>query len=66
LVSVSCQVASEENKGLYRRRSWTRAEERGKKNFEKEILKIGSAIGNTFKKITEKGSEKPSDQKPTK
>jgi peptidoglycan hydrolase CwlO-like protein len=29
------------------------------KNIEKEIPKIGSAIGNTFKKITEKGTEKP-------
>jgi hypothetical protein len=28
-------------------------------NVEKEIPKIGSAIGNTFKKITEKSSEKP-------
>ena len=27
-------------------------------NVEKEIPKIGSAIGNTFKKITEKSSEK--------
>ena len=36
------------------------------KNIEKEIPKIGSAIGNTFKKITEKGSEKPSNQKPAK
>ena len=29
------------------------------KNVEKEIPKIGSAIGNAFKKITEKGTEKP-------
>ena len=29
-------------------------------NVEKEIPKFGSAIGNAFKKITEKGSEKPS------
>jgi predicted transcriptional regulator len=28
-------------------------------NVEKEIPKIGSAIGNTLKKITEKGTEKP-------
>lgn len=35
-------------------------------NIEKEIPKIGSAIGNTFKKITEKGAEKPSGQKPVK
>ena len=28
-------------------------------NVEKEIPKIGSAIGNAVKKITEKGSEKP-------
>lgn len=35
-------------------------------NIEKEIPKIGSAIGNAAKKITEKGSEKPSAQKPAK
>lgn len=29
------------------------------KNVEKEIPKVGSAIGNAFKKITEKGTEKP-------
>jgi len=29
-------------------------------NIEKEIPKFGSAVGNAFKKITEKGSEKPS------
>ena len=29
------------------------------KNVEKEIPKIGSAIGNAFKKITENGTEKP-------
>lgn len=28
------------------------------KNVEKEIPKLGSAIGNAFKKVTEKGSEK--------
>jgi peptidoglycan hydrolase CwlO-like protein len=28
-------------------------------NVEKEIPKVGSAIGNAFKKITEKGTEKP-------
>ncbi len=28
-------------------------------NIEKEIPKIGSAIGNTLKKITEKSPEKP-------
>jgi len=36
------------------------------KNIEQEIPKMGSAIGSTFKKITEKGSEKPSSQEPTK
>jgi hypothetical protein len=35
-------------------------------NIEKEIPKIGSAIGNAAKKITEKESEKPSSQKPAK
>ena len=35
-------------------------------NIEKEIPKFGSAIGNAFKKITEKGSEKPSSQEPAK
>ena len=35
-------------------------------NIEKEIPKIGTAIGNTAKKITEKESEKPSSQKPAK
>ena len=36
------------------------------KNVENEIPKIGSAIGSAFKKISEKGSEKPAPQKPTK
>ena len=36
------------------------------KNIEQEIPKMGSAIGNAFKKITEKGSEKPSSQEPAK
>jgi hypothetical protein len=31
-------------------------------NIEKEIPKIGSAIGNAFKKITEQGSGKQSSQ----
>lgn len=35
-------------------------------NIEKEIPKMGSAIGNAFKKITEKGSDKPSSQEPAK
>lgn len=35
-------------------------------NIEKEIPKFGSAVGNAFKKITEKGSEKPSSQEPAK
>ena len=33
-------------------------------NTEKEIPKIGSAIGNAVKKITEKGPEKPSSNEP--
>ena len=36
------------------------------KNIEQEIPKMGSAIGSAFKKITEKGSEKPSFQEPAK
>jgi hypothetical protein len=36
------------------------------KNVENEIPKIGSAIGSAFKKISEKGSEKPAPQKSTK
>jgi hypothetical protein len=36
------------------------------KNIEKEIPKIGSAIGNAFNKITEKGQDKPASQKPAK
>jgi hypothetical protein len=36
------------------------------KNIENEIPKIGSAIGNAVKKITEKGQDKPSSPKPTK
>jgi hypothetical protein len=36
------------------------------KNVEEEIPKIGSAIGSAFKKIIEKGSEKPAPQKSTK
>jgi len=35
-------------------------------NIEKEIPKMGSAIGNAFKKIAEKGSDKPSSQEPAK
>jgi hypothetical protein len=35
-------------------------------NIEKEIPKMGSAIGNAVKKITEKGSGKPSSQEPAK
>jgi hypothetical protein len=35
-------------------------------NVEKEIPKMGSAIGSAFKKITEKGSDKPSSQQPAK
>ena len=35
-------------------------------NIEKEIPKMGSAIGNAVKKITEKGPEKPSSQEPAK
>ena len=33
-------------------------------NIEKEIPKMGSAIGNSFKKVTEKGPEKPSSNEP--
>lgn len=36
------------------------------KNVEKEIPKIGSAIGGAIKKITGKGSEKSSSQEPMK
>ena len=35
-------------------------------NVEKEIPKIGSAIGNAVKKITEKEPEKTSSQEPSK
>jgi peptidoglycan hydrolase CwlO-like protein len=36
------------------------------RNIEKEIPKMGSAIGNAVKKITEKGPGKPSSQEPAK
>jgi hypothetical protein len=36
------------------------------KNVEEEIPKIGSAIGNAVKKITEKEHDKPSQEKQTK
>jgi hypothetical protein len=36
------------------------------KNIEQEIPKMGSAIGNAFKKITAKGSDKPLSQEPVK
>jgi peptidoglycan hydrolase CwlO-like protein len=36
------------------------------KNIEKEIPKMGSAIGNAVKKITEKRPETPSPQEPAK
>ncbi|MBK5282960.1 MAG: hypothetical protein JJE16_12850 [Nitrospiraceae bacterium] len=36
------------------------------KNIEKEIPKIGSAIGNAVKKITGKGPENPSSQESVK
>ena len=35
-------------------------------NIEKEIPKMGSAIGYAIKKITEKGPDKPSSTKPAK
>ena len=35
-------------------------------NIEKEIPKMGSAIGNAVKKITEKGPERLSSQEPAK
>ena len=35
-------------------------------NIEKEIPKMGSAIGNAFKKITAKGSDKPLSQESVK
>jgi peptidoglycan hydrolase CwlO-like protein len=35
-------------------------------NVEKEIPKMGSAIGNVFKKITDKGAEKTSSQESAK
>ena len=35
-------------------------------NIEKEIPKMGSAIGNGFKKITQKSPEKSSSQESTK
>ena len=35
-------------------------------NIEKEIPKIGSAIGNAVKKITEKRPKTPSSQEPVK
>lgn len=35
-------------------------------NVEKEIPKVGSAIGNVLKKITEKTPEKQSSQEPAK
>jgi peptidoglycan hydrolase CwlO-like protein len=35
-------------------------------NIEKEIPKMGSAIGNAVKKITDKGPERPSSQEPSK
>ena len=34
------------------------------KNIEKEIPKIGPAMGETFKNVTGKGSKKQSDDKP--
>ena len=36
------------------------------RNIEKEIPKMGSAIGHAVKKITEKGPETPSSQAPAK
>ena len=35
-------------------------------NIEKEIPKIGTAVGTAVKKITGKGPEKPSSQEPAK
>ena len=35
-------------------------------NIEKEIPKMGSAIGNAVEKITKKGPERPSSQEPAK
>lgn len=36
------------------------------KNIEKEIPKMGSAIGNAVKKVTGKGPETPSSHEPAK
>ena len=36
------------------------------RNIEKEIPKMGSAIGHAVKKVTEKGPETPSSQAPAK
>jgi peptidoglycan hydrolase CwlO-like protein len=43
-----------------------RALKSAEQNIEKEIPKIGPAIGETFKKITGKDSEKESTQSPEK
>ena len=64
-------VASAENQKTERSKGIT-VEDLGRglksaaQNVEKEIPKIGPAIGETFKKVTGKESEKQSAQSPTK
>ena len=55
----------EENKGLTVEDLGRGLKSAGQ-NIEKEIPKIGSAIGSAAKKLTEKGSEKPATQEPAK
>ncbi len=53
--------ASEEGKGTTVE-DLGRGLKRAAQNVEKEIPKIGSAIGRAFKKVTGKGSDNKSDQ----
>lgn len=63
--------ASSENRNTEERKGITvddlgRGLKSAAQNIEKEIPKMGSAIGNAVKKITEKGPERPSPQEPAK
>ena len=63
LASAANQKTEDGNKGITVE-DLGRALKSAVQNVEKEIPKIGSAIGETFKKITEKSSNKKTSQEP--
>jgi hypothetical protein len=63
LASATSQKTEDGNKGITIE-DLGRGLKSAVQNVEKEIPKIGSAIGETFKKITEKSSDKKTPQEP--